>query len=213
MKYISAAITLYFSIAVVQAQFEKAMGSSIPVIFSSQTSEELQVVVNKMIRIGEAEKTRWEPFYYSSYGYIKMAGYEKENEDKDAFFELALAQANKGLQVDPANSELVSLKGYVYMLQLTLDPANRAMTYSGKAFQEFNKAVNLDPKNPRAHYLLGRMQHGTAQFMGSGSEEACKSMATAKALFASEAKPSNPFAPTWGEKINLQSIEQICEGK
>ena len=87
------------------------------------------------------------------------------------------------------------------------------MTLSGKVFGSFQKAIALNPNNPRAHYLLGRMQHGTAQFMGTGNEEACKSLANAQAIYNGSATNENPFAPSWGQEANAASIKEICEGE
>ena len=98
------------------------------------------------------------------------------------------------------------------MMQLTVDPGTRGMTHSGLAFEQFNKAVQLDPTNPRAHFLLGRMQQGTAQFMGGGFEQTCESFATAKALFDKGERNENPFAPSWGKETTLASIQEVCEG-
>ncbi len=193
-------------------QFEKAMGKNIPAVFSAKSADELQGVINQLSRIGEAESDRWEPFYYSAYGYIRMSGFFESGDEKDKYLNLAIKEIDKGLQVAEGNSELVALKGYSYMMQLTIDPGARGMTYSGMAFEQFNKAVQLDPNNPRAHYLLARMQHGTAQFMGGGDGGACESLAKAKDLFDKGTRAENPFAPTWGEETTQASIQEICKG-
>ncbi len=192
--------------------FEKAMSKSIPAVFSASNSEELQNVINQLSRIGAAEGNRWEPYYYAAYGYIRMSGMVEKSDEKDKYLDLAKAEVEKGQAIDQANSELESLKGYAIMIQLTLDPQARGMTYSGMAFESFNKAVQLNPENPRALYLLGRMQYGTAQFMGGGNSEACATLSNAKALFAKEAKTGNPFAPDWGKESTDEAIKQICEG-
>lgn len=194
-------------------QFEKAMGKNVPVVFSASTAEELQGVINQLSRIGEAEGDRWEPYYYSAYGYIRMSGMYEKGEDKDKFLNLAIKEVDKGMAIDETNSELESLRGYCYMMQLTVDPQNRGMTYSGLAFQSFQKAIKLDPENPRAHYLMGRMQHGTAQFMGGGFEDACGSLFKALVIFKKGEESDNPFAPTWGQETTEASIKEICEGE
>lgn len=194
-------------------QFEKAMGKNIPGVFSSKSADELQGVINQLSRIGEAEGDRWEPFYYSAYGYLRMSGFYEGASDKDKFLDLAIAEVDKGLSVDASNSELVALKGYVIMMQLTVDPGSRGMTHSGKAFEQFNKAIQLNPNNPRAHFLLGRMQQGTAQFMGGGYGQACESLANAKAIYEKGENTENPFAPSWGSEATEASIKEICGGE
>ena len=138
---------------------------------------------------------------------------QKEGDKQDKDLNLSIEEVEKGLVVENTNSELVSLKGYAYMMQLTIDPASRGMKYSGMAFEQFNKALQMDASNPRAHYLLARMQHGTAQFTGGGDGGACESLNTAKALLDSGKKNDNPFAPSWGYETTLTSIKEICGGE
>ncbi|MEM6830783.1 MAG: hypothetical protein AAF551_09730 [Bacteroidota bacterium] len=190
--------------------FEKAMGSSIPVIFTAEDPDNLQAVINKLERIGKAEGNRWEPFYYTAFGYIRMSGMSKTNEDKDRYLDLAMEAVTKANGIQPNDSEITTMEGYVYMLKLTVDPATRGMEYSGKAFGSFQKAVALNPENPRAHYLLGRMKHGTAQFMGGTSEEACKSLATAISIFEKEDKKERSFAPSWGKDSAIGDSKALC---
>ncbi len=202
---------LLAAIALANGPFEKAMSKNIPAVFSADTPEKLQDVINQLSRIGEAEDNRWEPYYYSAYAYIRMSGMVEKGEEKDKYLNLAKEEVAKGQAIDEANSELESLNGYAIMLQLTVDPQARGMMYSGMAFESFNKAVQLNPNNPRALFLLGRMQYGTAQFMGGGNEEACATLLKAKILFAKDEQPENPFAPTWGKDSTDEAIKQLCE--
>ncbi|MEM0941123.1 MAG: hypothetical protein AAF600_12825 [Bacteroidota bacterium] len=203
---------LFAIVTLSNGQFEKAMGGNIPVVFSSSTPEELQAVINQLSRIGEAEGDRWEPYYYSAYGYIRMSGMFERGEDKDKYLNLAKAEVEKGQAIDPSNSELEALKGYHIMMQLTVDPQSRGMMYSGRAFESFHKAIKMDPDNPRAHYLLGRMEYGTAQFMGGANEQACGSLLKARKLFMKNEEPDRSFSPTWGKESTEAAIKEICEG-
>ncbi|WP_420318463.1 hypothetical protein [Ekhidna sp.] len=197
--------------AMANGQFEKAMGESIPAMFSAQNPEELQNAINKLDRIGDAEGDRWEPYYYAAFGYIRMSGMYEKAEDKDKYLDLAMTEVEKGDAIKPNDSELEAMRGYIHMIKLTVDPATRGMTYSGLAFTSFQKAIKLNPDNPRAHFLMGRMQHGTAQFMGGGNEDACASLFKAKDLFANGENEVNPFAPSWGKDGTDESIKAICE--
>lgn len=192
-------------------QFEKAMGKNIPAMFSADSPESLQAVINNLNRIGEAEGDRWEPYYYVAFGYLRMSEMYESAEDKDKYLDLAMAAVNKGAEIKPDDSELEAMRGYVNMIKLTVDPATRGMTYSGLAFGSFQKALALNPNNPRAHFLMGRMQYGTAQFMGGGTDDACGSLFKALVMFDKEDEPENPFAPSWGKNSTEQAIKQLCE--
>ncbi len=189
--------------------FEKAMGESIPAIFSAESPEALLSAINQMNRIGEVETGRWEPHYYAAFGYLRMSTMQELPEEKDKYLDLGLAAVDKGAEILPDDSELETLRGYLQMIKLTVDPATRGPNYSPLIFGAFQKAIALNPNNPRAHFLLANMQHGTAQFMGTSSDEACASIARALELFEEE-KPASPFAPNWGKDSALATQRQIC---
>ena len=161
--------------------------------------------------MGAAEGDKWEPYYYSAYGYVRMSGFVESGDEKDKYLDLALEAVKKGEAIKPNDSELESIRGHVHMIRITVDPANRGMMYSGMAFTSFQKAVQLNPNNPRAHYLLGQMQYGTAQFMGGGDGGACKSFFQAMLLFEKEESAEESFAPSWGKEANKEAMGQMCE--
>lgn len=200
-------VTLTFA----NGQFEKAMGENVPAIFTAETQEDLQVVINQLNRIGEAEGDKWEPYYYMAFGYLRMSEMVKTADDKDKYLDLAMKAVEKGEEINPNDSEIEAMRGYVNMIKLTVDPATRGMMYSGLAFTSFQKAIALNPNNPRAHFLLGRMQYGTAQFMGGGTDEACGSLFKALVMFDKEDKQTSSFAPSWGKNSTEEAIKQLCE--
>ncbi len=191
--------------------FERVMGESIPAIFSSDNPENLQQIINKLDRVGAAETDRWEPHYYVAFGYLRMSSMYDNLADKDKYLDLALEAVAKGEEVLPDDAEFETLRGYIQMMKLNADPANRGMQYSGLVFGSFQKAIALSPNNPRAHFLLGQMQYGTAQFMGGGNAEACATMSKSLELFAQQTNPENPFAPSWGKESAERSHQQICK--
>ncbi len=194
-------------------QFEKAMAKNIPAMYQAADPETLIGVVNQLTRIGDAEANRWEPYYYAAFGYLRLMSMVESTEDKDKYLDQGLAAIAKGEAIKANDSELESMKGYIHMMRVTIDPATRGMQYSGMAMASFQKAIALNPQNGRAHFLLGRMQFGTAQFMGNGDGGACESFAKAKAIFESEENDERSIAPSWGLGGTNEAIQQICEGK
>jgi hypothetical protein len=181
-------------------KFTTAMKEHINRIYQATTTDEYQDVINGLERIGDAEKNRWEPFYYASFGYIMMSAIEHDNAKKDTYLDQALAAIDKAEKITAEESEIYALKGFIHMMRVTVDPASRGAQYSGMAFQSFDTATKLNPENPRALMLTAQMQYGTAKFFGSSTEEAC--LTAAKAIEKFDGFTSdNPLAPEWGRKM------------
>lgn len=188
-------------------KYEQAMQTNIQSIYKAQTGEALQQAVNSFERIGAAEKNKWEPFYYASFGYIMIATREEEGSKKDAALDKASDVLKKASVIASNESEIVALEGFIYMMRVTVDPATRGQQYSGLAMQAFNKALALNPENPRAMYLLAQMELGTAQFFKSSTANACATAAKSIEKFESY-KSDNTLAPLWGKESALRVVSQ-----
>lgn len=182
----------------VASGYEEVMTKNIEELFASRTVEEYQTVVNKFDRIGTKESDKWEPLYYAGFGYIMMATKSEEASSKDKYLDLALVKITKGMEMFPQESELAALEGFVHMMRVTVDPATRGPQYSGLSMQSYGKALALNPDNPRALFLMGQMEYGTAQFFGSDTTEACERINSAVSKFETYVS-DNPLAPTWGK--------------
>ncbi len=193
-------------------KYISAMKSNIQSVYDAKSIEEFQQSINKFERIGYAEKQRWEPQYYIAFGYIMMANVESEGQAKrDAYLDQAMTAISKAKEIAPNESEVIAMEGFAYMIRLTVDPQSRGQQYSGLAFQSFQKAVNLNPENPRALALLAQMQYGTAQFFGSPTDEACVTMRNALEKFDTFTS-ENSLAPRWGRGMT-EGLKAKCENK
>jgi tetratricopeptide (TPR) repeat protein len=211
MKKLTTIIALFITIGTFanNEKYVEAMKKNIDVVYKAATIDELQSAVNALARIGEAEKTKWEPFYYASFGNIMMANREQDGTKKDAFLDQAKAMLDKATAIQPNDSELAALEGFIYMIRVTVDPASRGPQYSMLSMQAFGKALTINPNNPRAMALMAQMQFGTAQFFKQEPTEACEANRKALELFNS-AKPTNPLAPAWGKGM-AESLIKSCE--
>jgi len=180
-------------------KYTEQMTRSISAIYKAKTAAEYQEAINTLERIGNAEKTKWEPFYYASFGYILLAT-EAENVKKDAILDQAQAALDKAGAIRTEDSEIIALEGFITMIRLTVDPATRGPQYSMKAMQSFGHAVALNGNNPRALALMAQMQFGTAQFFQQKPVEACASASKALEIFAATT-PADPLAPAWGKEM------------
>ena len=188
-------------------KYTEQMSKNIDAVYKAQTNEQFQQAINAFERIGNAEKTKWEPFYYASFGYLMQATREQDGGKKDQLLDLAAASLDKAKAVKENESEIVALEGFIYMIRLTVDPATRGPQYSGMAMQSFGKAIGLNPENPRALAFMAQMQYGTAEFFKSSTADACATLAKSLEKFASF-KTDNQLAPQWGKGMAEEMKEQ-----
>lgn len=207
---------LYGTTTLASSSYEKAMEQNIAMIFNTIGADQMNGVANKFVRIGEAEKSKWLPFYYSSMTYVFKSFQLQDPMKKDEALENAQQQLNRAAELDSKNSELAALQGFLYMISLSVDPASRGQTMSPKAFAQFEKALALEPRNPRALLFKGQMLYGSAQFFGTGTEPACQIISKSIEIFENNKKEQG-INPSWGLKsamdyqknCNSSSEEQV----
>ena len=187
-------------------KYNEMMTKNIDLVYSAKTVEELQQAVNTFDRIGNAEKSRWEPFYFASFGNVLLATKESDPARKDAFLDLAKAVLDKAGAIKGDDSEIVALEGFILMIRVTVDPATRGQKYSFMAMQAFEKAIVLNPENPRAHALKAQMELGTARFFKVAPIDACATARKALEKFASY-QPVSPFGPMWGKGMTEEMLK------
>jgi hypothetical protein len=189
------------------SRYDETMAKNIEIVYNAKTHDELQQAVNQFERVGLAEKTKWEPFYYAAFGYVMMANQESDPSKKDAFLDQADAEIGKASAIRQDESEIVTMEGFISLIRITVNPAARGQQYTGLAGQSFRKALSLNPENPRALAMLAQMQFGTARFFNSSTEEACNTTRKALEKFSSYRSP-NPLAPAWGNSMTRGLLEQ-----
>jgi hypothetical protein len=191
-------------------KYLEAMQKNIKGIYEAQSIEDLQNSVNSFERIAAVEKTKWEPLYYTAFGYLMMSARENDPGKKDQFIDLAFKSIEKAKEMVPGESEIFALEGFAYMMRVSVDPASRGAQYASTSVGSYEKALSIAPNNPRALTLLAQMQYGTAQFFGSSTTEACETLSKALASFESY-KSENPLAPQWGLPM-AKGLSEKCKG-
>jgi len=191
--------------------YVEAMKNQLEKFEKAQSAADFQVVANGFTRIGEMNSTEWLPMYYSAFS-LTNAGFRAEGtKEKDAFFKQAQDLIDKAVTQHGENSELVAMKGYALMGELSVDPGSRGQQMSALVMNTFGKALSYDPENPRAMALMAQMELGMAKFFGQGPEKACGMAKKSLQLFNAEAnyKEGNPLAPKWGKDL-AEKITQQC---
>ena len=200
--------TVFITIALLifADKYTDQMSKNIEAVYKAATIEELQKSVNTFERIGGAEKTKWEPFYYASFGYIMMAIREATPVKKDEYLDLAKSTLDKATAIKADESEIVTLEGFIHTIRASVDPASRGQQSSTLAMQAYGKAIALNQQNHRALALMAQLQYGTAQFFKQAPTQACETAHKAIALFDAAPK-ENGLAPAWGRNITEELVK------
>ncbi|MCZ8215293.1 MAG: hypothetical protein O9262_03595, partial [Cyclobacteriaceae bacterium] len=68
-------------------KYTEVMQKNIEAVYEAKSVEDFQSLANTFHRIAEAEKTKWEAFYYEAYTYVMMVTVEKDASKKDAMLD------------------------------------------------------------------------------------------------------------------------------
>jgi len=188
-------------------QYVAAMKENLEKI--STQSEPLQSLSATFERIAMAEKTQWLPYYYAAYTSISQSFRLTDADERDKVLDQAQKFLDAALNLKSDSSECMALQGYLYVARLQVDPMSRGAEYLPKANECFDKAITLNPENPRGYYLKGITVMHTPDFMGGGKRPAKPILTLAMAKFETF-KSASPFSPNWGME-NCKKQIAACE--
>ena len=195
-----------------QTAYEKAMKAKIEGIEIPKKADEYTALANDFARIGEKEKTQWQPYYYAAFSLIQRgrAEMQKDTSKLDQIAGEAEKMIEKAELISPNNAELFLLKKMNYGMKMMVDPSTRWLTDGQSAAKALAEAKKLDPENPRVTILEAEDAYFTPEQFGG-------SKAKAKELFSKALEqfkvyqPKNTLDPNWGQgeaRYFLQQMEK-----
>ncbi|MFB9861746.1 hypothetical protein [Rufibacter immobilis] len=185
-----------------QANYQTALTDALAKMKTANTPEEMQSIANQCSRIANAEPKEWLPNYYAAYTNVSLTFLLKDDDQRDQVLDKAQTFLDRALKLQPKESELYVLQGYLHQARLVVSPMMRGMKYSGLASTALEKAKTLNPNNPRVYFLLGQNAFNTPKMFGGGADVAKPILAKAKEKYAAQ-KPANALLPNWGESRAL----------
>jgi hypothetical protein len=198
MKKSILAIALLISVAA-GAQTDKytqVMQKNIALLDSAKTIDDLQSVAGAFERIGDAEKTKWLPYYYAALAQTWI-GWRPDAKDKDANADKIRNFLSKAEAIEK-NAETYAVSNMASTQQMLVEPQTRWATNGKDAGEALQKGMQLDPNNPRLYYLQGMSLFNTPAAFGGGKDKAKPIFEKSIALF--KAAQPKPLYPNWGEK-------------
>lgn len=212
MKKLTIILGLFsmFYIGFASETYHKAMTESIAQLFQSATIPDYIEVANQFERISQIEKAEWLPLYYASFAYVMISFQESDNSKKDAYLDQAQKLLDEAFAIAPNESELHMLQGFLYPSRINIDPMARGMLYMEKMNTSLNKALELNPDNPRVYYLRATMTYHTPASFGGGAANALPFYKTADEKFKIF-KPQTDLSPNWGMESNEAELKKASE--
>lgn len=191
-------------------RYVKAMQQNIAMLDSAiiKGPDALAALSDNFVRIGDAEKTQWLPYYYASYATVMSSYLNPDKSKSDGIADKAdmLIKKAEGL-AGKENSETCVIKSMVATAHMMVDPQNRWQQYGETSSTNIAKAKSLDPSNPRPVYLEGQAKFYTPESFGGGKAPAKEFFTKALAMY-STFKPETNLHPTWGEMSTKYFLSQ-----
>ena len=188
--------------------YQKAMKLAIDRLSQTQTIQEYVDVANQFERISTMEKKEWLPLYYASFSYIMISFKETDNAKKDQYLDQAQKYLDQAMSIEPNESELFMLQGFLYPSRINVDPINRGMALMGKMNAALDKALELNPDNPRVYYLRATMTANMPEAFGGGAAKALPLYQKAAEKFELF-KPKSEIHPNWGKELVANDLQKI----
>lgn len=211
MKRIILALTFCTAMVASFAQSDRyaaAMKKNLAMFDSSKTTADYQALSDAFIRIGDAEKTQWEPYYYAGLA-LASAGWlgQLDKDDNAGKINSLCDKAEALATTDAAKSEICAIRNMSATQQMMVDPQNRYMQYGTAASGAIKKGMQLNPNNPRMYYLQGMSLFNTPVQFGGGKDKAKPVFEKAVELYKAE-QPEG-FSPRWG-KAQAEAQLALC---
>lgn len=203
MKTLIIVFFVLFSVTTyAQSPYEKGMIQGLALWKSGKTTE----AAAHFERIAQAEPENWIALYYQALIGTTAAFATSDQEEKLKLIENTKIILNNSSQ--DRNSEWLTLKAMNLVAELTTDPMTKSQTLAPTIYALYEKAIQLDPNNPRAVLGLAEFQIGSKKYFKQDTSKECEAVKKALNLFETH-KPTLPFAPTWG-KERAEHIVQNC---
>jgi len=202
MKRIILAITFCSAMLFSFAQSDRyaaGMKKNLALFDSVKTTAEYQSLSDAFIRIGDAEKTQWQPYYYAALA-LSTAGWigQLDKDDNASKMNTLCDKAEALATTDAAKSEICAIRNMSATQQMMVDPQSRYMQYGPAAAAALKTGMQLNPNNPRLYYLQGMSLFNTPAQFGGGKDKAKPVFEKAISLY--NAEQPDGFSPRWGKQ-------------
>lgn len=187
-------------------KYIQAMEKNIKILDTVSSAATILSLANNFERIANAEKNKWEPFYYTAYCYAVMA-LMSDKASIDILADKADIYLKQAIALND-NSETSVLGAMIHACRIMVDPISRFQINGTESATLLEKAKAQNPANPRPYFLQAKTQLKIPEGMGGGKKIAKSTFEKAIEKFKAFI-PANSIAPDWGYQQALAGLELI----
>jgi len=178
--------------------YHEATQKGIGMLDTAKTQSGYLATTSYFENLATTNDKEWLAQYYAAYSNLLQGIRGKADEEtKDEIYDNALRYINKADLLNPNNSEIYVVKGYITFMKMAVYPTKRAMNMIPEANRLLEKAIALNAENPRAYLLKGQNTFYTPEMFGGGKEDAKPFLVTARQKF--EKFTAKSLEPNWGK--------------
>jgi hypothetical protein len=183
--------------------YQQQMESLLAKLDKAKVAGHYQALSNDFIRIANAEKSQWLPYYYAALCNVRIAYlYQEAPEKIEPFRALAESQIAKAKNLldkgdKTALAEVLIVQSMVNRSRVFISPMQNGPKYGKEAGRLLEEAKKTDPENPRVIYTEASVKYHTPKLWGGDKEAAKELLEVALPKFATDTKDN--LMPRWGK--------------
>jgi hypothetical protein len=211
---IIASAFMMYSFANGQDAYTKQMQQQVKMLDNANTIKDYEQLAANFMRLAQAEKTQWLPYYYSAFCDAKVGWLKQDDPDNIEPFANKADEEIKQAQalIDTAKqktelSELYCVLSMINRARVFINPSTYGRQYGPAASRYIRLAEKANPDNPRALYLDGWEKFSTPKMWGGDKLKAKELLETAKQKL--DNNTVSGIEPHWGKKEVQDILNQL----
>ncbi len=167
--------------------------------------------ITQLEKLVTTDNTNWIPKYYLALTELKQAFRTNNSEEKIRLFSKAREVVEAQLTKEE-NAEWLLLLAFSYTAELTTDPINKGVYLTEVILNLYDRALKLDPGNPRVALEKMAFQMEVARFYSQDLKPFCVQLREIKLKLENSNTTERAYYPNW-EKKRFAELLKTCDNE
>lgn len=198
---ITIALSLLSILGVSQnSEYVASMCKTLPAYKDCSTAEDFKVLGNTFKEISLKFPNEWLAFYYHAHCYIVMSLLQPQGTpEKENYLNDSDSSVKKVIEIASQEADAWTLLGMFYTARVLVNPNEYGRSHINLSNQAIEKAMAIEPANPRAKLLRLQNKIGEARYFGLDIKEYCPEAESLLKEWDNYTTKS-PMHPSWGKE-------------